>query len=151
LKITRSNFFGGYDIELSWVTGLSPLVKFGNPVKLSILMLEMVCSSTKSQHENIRFYIDGTYELPAPYINNYICFTKDGASGPFHGVVTYARSAKGNEWEMRAPFRGFLLNKDTDLSTLQLGMTINISFLLETSPEYSIPQEWCTDTAPIIQ
>ncbi|CAF5054813.1 unnamed protein product, partial [Rotaria sp. Silwood1] len=59
--------------------------------------------------------------------------------------------AKGKELQMRAPFLGFLLNKDTGLPTLQLGMTVNISLSLETTPEYSIPQEWVSDTTATIQ
>jgi hypothetical protein len=101
--------------------------------------------------DEIRRCLDGPYKLPHPYNESYICFTQDMAPGPFNGIITYARSEKGNELEMRAPFQGFLLNKDTGLSTLQLGMTINISLSLETSPEYSSPQEWCSDTASTIQ
>ncbi|CAF1256278.1 unnamed protein product [Adineta steineri] len=56
-----------------------------------------------------------------------------------------------NEFEMRAPFEGFLLNKDTGRPTLQLGMTINISLSLETSEEDSIPRDWSSDTAATIQ
>jgi hypothetical protein len=95
--------------------------------------------------------LDGPYELPHPYNNSYICFTRDMARGPFNGIISYARSTKGNEFEMRAPFQGFLLNKDTGLPTLQLGMTINISLSLETSPEYASPHQWCSDTAATIQ
>jgi hypothetical protein len=95
--------------------------------------------------------LEGPYQLTYPYNESYICFTKDEAPGPFNGIITYGRSQKGNEFEMRAPFQGFLINKDTGLSTLQLGMTINISLSLETSPEYSLPQEWCSDTATTIQ
>ncbi len=95
--------------------------------------------------------LDGPHELPPPYNKNYICFTEDNAPGPFDGIITYGQSEKGNELEIRAPFQGFLLNSDTGLSTLQLGMTINISLSLETSPEYSSPKEWCSDTAPTIQ
>ncbi|CAF4146114.1 unnamed protein product [Adineta steineri] len=51
---------------------------------------------------------------------------------------------------MRAPFEGFLLNKDTGRPTLQLGMTINISLSLETSEEDSIPRDWSSDTAATI-
>jgi hypothetical protein len=101
--------------------------------------------------DEIKRCLDGPYQLPHPYNVNYICFTTDDAPGPFTGIVTYARSEKGNELEMRAPFQGFLLNKDTGLSTLQLGMTINISLSFETSPEYSLPQEWCSDTASTIE
>jgi hypothetical protein len=101
--------------------------------------------------DEIKRCLDGPYKLPHPYNESYICFTKDGAPGPFKGIITYARSKQGNEMEMRAPFQGFLLNKNTGLSTLQLGMTINISLSLETSPEYSLPQEWCSDTASTIQ
>ncbi|CAF3788425.1 unnamed protein product [Rotaria sp. Silwood1] len=95
--------------------------------------------------------LDGPYELPAPYDNHYVCFSQDRAPGPFNGIITYARSAKGNELEMRAPFQGFLLNKDTGLPTLQLGMTVNISLSLETTEEYSIPQDWASDTTATIQ
>jgi len=101
--------------------------------------------------DEIERCLDGPYELPHPYNNTYICFTEDCAPGPFNGIINYARSEKGNEFEIRAPFEGFLLNKDTGLPTLQLGMTINISLSLETTPEYSSPQEWCSDTAPTIQ
>ncbi len=101
--------------------------------------------------DEINRCLDGPYKLPYPYDENYICFTKDLAPGPFNGMITYARSQKGNELEIRAPFQGFLLNKNTGLSTLQLGMTINISLSLETSSEYSLPQEWCSDTATTIQ
>ncbi|CAF0945914.1 unnamed protein product [Adineta steineri] len=73
------------------------------------------------------------------------------STGPFHGVISYSRSAKVNELEMRTPFEGFLLNKDTGRPTLQLGMTINISLTLEASAEYSTPREWATDTAATIQ
>ncbi|CAF1059331.1 unnamed protein product [Adineta steineri] len=52
---------------------------------------------------------------------------------------------------MRAPFEGFLLNKDTGRPTLQLGMTINISLSLETSGEDSTPRDWSSDTAATIQ
>lgn len=95
--------------------------------------------------------LDGPYQLPYPSNESYICFSRDAIPGPFDGMITYARSEKGNELEMRGPFKGFLLNKDTGLSTLQLGMTINISLTLETSPEYSLPQSWCSDTAQTIQ
>ncbi|CAF1126672.1 unnamed protein product [Adineta steineri] len=70
---------------------------------------------------------------------------------PFNGIISYSRSEKGNEFEMRAPFEGFLLNKDTGRPTLQLGMTINISLSLETSEEDSIPRDWSSDTAATIQ
>ena len=95
--------------------------------------------------------LDGPYELSFPYEKNYICFTRDMAPGPFNGILTYGRSVKGNELEIRAPFQGFLLNNNTGLFTLQLGMTINISLSLETSSEYSLPQDWASDTAPTIQ
>ncbi|CAF4275753.1 unnamed protein product, partial [Adineta steineri] len=62
-----------------------------------------------------------------------------------------SRSEKGNEFEMRAPFEGFLLNKDTGRPTLQLGMTINISLSLETSEEDLIPRDWSSDTGATIQ
>ncbi|CAF1104443.1 unnamed protein product [Didymodactylos carnosus] len=93
----------------------------------------------------------GFYELPSPNNNNFICFSQDDAPGPFNGILSYAQSEKGNELEIRAPFQGFLLNKNTGEPTLQLGMTVNISLTLETSPEYSLPQEWCSDSAPTIQ
>ncbi|CAF4686114.1 unnamed protein product, partial [Rotaria sp. Silwood2] len=83
--------------------------------------------------------------------NSYICFSQDLAPGPYNGIVTYARSAIGNELEIRAPFQGCLLNKDTGLPTLPLGMTVNISLSLETTPEYSTPQEWASDTTATIQ
>ncbi|CAF1126711.1 unnamed protein product [Adineta steineri] len=51
---------------------------------------------------------------------------------------------------MRAPFEGFLLNKDTGRPTLQLGMTINISLSLETSEEDLIPRDWSSDTGATI-
>ncbi|CAF3831479.1 unnamed protein product [Rotaria sp. Silwood1] len=105
----------------------------------------------KPTQDEIKRCLDGPYELPAPYDNHYVCFSKDCAPGPFNGIVTYARSAKGKELQMRAPFLGFLLNKDTGLPTLQLGMTVNISLSLETTPEYSIPQEWVSDTTATIQ
>ncbi|CAF1096297.1 unnamed protein product [Adineta steineri] len=63
----------------------------------------------------------------------------------------YSRSEKGNEFEMRAPFEGFLLNKDTGRPTLQLRMTIKISLSLETTEEDSIPRDWSSDTAVTIQ
>jgi hypothetical protein len=37
------------------------------------------------------------------------------------------------------------------MPTLQLGMTINVSLSLKTTPEYSLPQNWCSDTASTIQ
>lgn len=95
--------------------------------------------------------LDGPYLLPVPYPEYYICFTQDKAPGPFHGIITYARSEKGNELEMRVPFQGLLLNKDTGLPPLTLGMKINISLSLETSEEYSLPKSWCSDTAPTIE
>ncbi|CAF1304587.1 unnamed protein product [Rotaria sp. Silwood1] len=105
----------------------------------------------KPTPDEIKRCLDGPYELPNPYNNSYICFSKDLAPGPYNGIVTYARSTKGNEIEMRAPFQGLLLNKDTSLPTLQLGMTINITISFETGPEYSLPQEWVSDTTPTIQ
>jgi hypothetical protein len=106
---------------------------------------------TNPTPDEVKRCFDGPYTLPTPYNNHYICFTKDMVPGPYSGIVTYARSNKGNELEMRAPFLGFLLNQDTGLPTLQLGMTINISVSLETSPEYSIPQTWCSDASKVIQ
>ncbi|CAF2971140.1 unnamed protein product [Rotaria sp. Silwood2] len=112
---------------------------------------EYVYWRQKPTQDEIKRCLDGPYELPSPYNNSYICFSQDLAPGPYNGIVTYARSAKGNELEMRAPFQGFLLNKDTGLPTLQLGMTVNISLSLETTPEYSTPQEWASDTTATIQ
>ncbi|CAF1043803.1 unnamed protein product [Adineta steineri] len=103
---------------------------------------------TKSE---IKRCLDGPYRLPRPYSNNYICFTQDKAPGPFNGIISYSRSEKGNEFEMRAPFEGFLLNKDTGRPTLQLGMTIKISLSLETTEEDSTPRDWSSDTAATIQ
>ncbi|CAF1391768.1 unnamed protein product [Adineta ricciae] len=94
---------------------------------------------------------DGPYRLPRPYSNRYICYSRDMAPGPFNGSLTYARSEKGNEFEMRAPFEGFLFNHYTGERTLQLGMTINISLSLETSEEYSIPRDWSSDTTATIR
>ncbi|CAF1277171.1 unnamed protein product [Adineta steineri] len=112
---------------------------------------EYIYWKNKPTENETKGCFDGPYQLPRPYINSYICFTQDKAPGPFHGVISYSRSEKGNELEMRTPFEGFLLNKDTDRPTLQLGMTINISLTLEASAEYSIPREWATDTAATIQ
>ncbi|CAF1067208.1 unnamed protein product [Rotaria sordida] len=112
---------------------------------------EYVYWKEKPTSDEIKRCLDGPYELPTPYDNHYICFSKDCAPGPFNGIVTYARSSKGNEFEMRAPFLGFLINKDTGLPTLQLGMTVNISLSAETTAEYSTPQKWCSDTTAIIQ
>ncbi|UJR17660.1 hypothetical protein I4U23_004556 [Adineta vaga] len=95
--------------------------------------------------------LDGPHRLPRPYSSNYICFSRDMAPGPFNGAITYARSEKGNEFEMRAPFQGFLLNSHTGRATLELGMTINISLSLETSEEYSTPRDWSSDTTATIQ
>ncbi|CAF1391750.1 unnamed protein product [Adineta ricciae] len=95
--------------------------------------------------------LEGPYQLPGSTKTNYICFTKDKAPGPFNGVISYARSVKGNELELRAPFQALLLNSQTGRSTLELGMTVNISLSLETSEEYSVPQDWSSDTTATIQ
>ncbi|UJR17661.1 hypothetical protein I4U23_004557 [Adineta vaga] len=62
--------------------------------------------------------LEGPYQLPGLSKTNYICFTKDKVVGPFNGAITYARSEKGNELELRAPFQGLLLNSHTSQPTL---------------------------------
>ena len=91
--------------------------------------------------------VDGPYILPT--MNEFICFNPDKAPGPFFGAITYAKSAQGDEIEYAAPFVGFM--KDVKGNPIMaLGKTIDVSISLESSPDYSTPKEWVTDTAPPI-
>jgi len=89
---------------------------------------------------------DGMKTLPDD--QGYLCFVVDKAPGPFQGIVTAAKNE--NELEMRAPYRGLL--KEGSQPFVHPGMTINVSFSVETSGEYSTPVgEWCSDTGnPIL-
>ena len=83
---------------------------------------------------------DGIVTLPD--FQGYLCFIRDKAPGPFQGVVEYAKA--GQEFEMKAPYIGLL--KDGNNPFVKEGMTINVSFSIETSGEYSTPNMWCSDT-----
>ena len=87
---------------------------------------------------------DGMVTLPNDY--GYLCFVQDKAPGPFQGVVTYAIS--GQEFEMKAPYNGLLLDGSSPF--VQEGMTINVSFSIETSGEYGTPHRWCSDTGLLL-
>lgn len=65
------------------------------------------------------------------------------------GIVSYALSADGHELEMRAPLKGFLVDRD-GTPIVNADRIMNLSFSLEASGELA-DGEWASDTAdPIV-
>ena len=66
-------------------------------------------------------------------------------------IIEIALSADGHEAEMKAPFRGFMLDAPAGNPIMALGKTIDISFSLEASSELAAGGQWASDTAdPIV-
>ncbi len=53
----------------------------------------------------------------------------------------------GTQIEMGVPFAAFLKDKTTGAPMMQLGKTVAAQFTLETSSEYSVPVDWCSDAS----
>jgi len=67
--------------------------------------------------------------------------------GPvYKGIVTIALSPDKHEAEMKAPFRGFMVNHKGK-PIIKLGRTIRASFSLEASSELAPGGQWGSDTA----
>lgn len=66
-------------------------------------------------------------------------------------ILEIALSPDGHEAEMKAPFRGFMLDAPAGSPIMALGKTIDVSFSLEASSELALGGEWASDTAdPIV-
>jgi len=90
---------------------------------------------------------DGPYALETS--TAHICFTGSEVTGPLQGVITVA--ARGEELEMRAPFRGLFVDEQGQ-PILARGRAVELSAALATSGQYSSPADaWASDTAdPIV-
>ena len=64
----------------------------------------------------------------------------------------YDRLDRGShEAEVKAPFRGFMLDAPSGDPIMALGKTIDVSFSVEASSEFAAGGEWASDTAdPIV-
>lgn len=67
--------------------------------------------------------------------------------GPFPGSSKYAKSADGSRIEMGVPFAAFMRNKTTLQPMLSLGKSVAVQFTLETSSEFGVPKQWCSDAS----
>ena len=69
--------------------------------------------------------------------------------GPvYQGIITIALSPDGHEAEMKAPFRGFMKDKNVPANAIMaLGKIVDASFSLEASGELAVGGQWASDTA----
>ncbi len=99
------------------------------------------------------FYTQWVYQEndPATDADDTIVFVRD-KEDPEEGNITYALSADGHELEMKAPYKGFLVNEFGN-PIVGLGSTLDLSFSLEASGELANGTaqnpngEWASDTA----
>jgi hypothetical protein len=92
----------------------------------------------------------GEIELP-PGGGSTIIWVAD--KGPvYQGIITIALSVDGHEAEMKAPFRGFMMDKNSPTDPImELGKIIDLSFSLEASGELAVGGQWASDTANPIE
>jgi len=84
-------------------------------------------------------------EITLPNGDDTIIWVSD--RGPvYQGIITIALSPDKHEAEMKAPFRGFMVNHK-DKPIIKLGKTIRVSFSLEASSELAPGGQWASDTA----
>ena len=66
-------------------------------------------------------------------------------------IIEISISPDGHEAEMKAPFRGFMLDAPSGDPIMALGKSIDVSFSVEASSEFAVGGEWASDTAdPIV-
>ena len=66
-------------------------------------------------------------------------------------IIEISISPDGHEAEVKAPFRGFMLDAPSGDPIMALGKTIDVSFSVEASSEFAAGGEWASDTAdPIV-
>ena len=66
-------------------------------------------------------------------------------------IIEISLSPDGHEAEVKAPFRGFMLDAPSGDPIMALGKTIDVSFSVEASSELAVGAEWASDTAdPIV-
>jgi len=89
----------------------------------------------------------GEIELPPGGASTIIWVADKGSV--YQGILTIALSGDGHEAEMKAPFRGFMKDKNVggNPPIMALGKTIDASFSLEASGELAVGGEWASDTA----
>ena len=90
-------------------------------------------------------------EIVLPDDQGAIIWVED--KGPvYQGILTIALSSDAHEAEMKAPFRGFMKDKNNpDDPIMRLGRTIDLSFSLEASGELAPGGTWASDTADPIE
>ncbi len=98
------------------------------------------------------------YDTPPGYADEIVIPTGEAIywvvdKGPVYpdSIVTISISPDGHEAEMKAPFRGFMNNKETGEPIVALGKTLDVSFSLEASPELVPADDWGSDTADPIE
>ena len=62
-------------------------------------------------------------------------------------IIEISLSPDGHEAEVKAPFRGFMLDAPSGAPLAALGKTIDVSFSVEASSELAAGGEWASDTA----
>lgn len=86
-------------------------------------------------------------EITLPDGHSTIVWVAD--KGPvYQGILEIALSADGHEAEMKAPFRGFMMDKNAPGTPIMaLGKIVDASFSLEASGELAVGGQWASDTA----
>lgn len=94
----------------------------------------------------------GTYKYYTQWVyheNDTITIVRDkGPAVP--GIVRFALSGDNHELEVQFPYKGFLKDP-SGKPIVGIGDTLDISFSLEASGEFSRPHEWASDTGDPIE